>query len=51
MPMPHPGDTFPQLTLSIPGARAIQVPGSSDREFGACLVANGNLPEDPVRHS
>lgn len=23
----HPGDTFPRLTVNIPGAQAIQVPG------------------------
>jgi hypothetical protein len=27
MPPLHPGDTFPQLTLNIPGVRAIQASG------------------------
>ena len=32
MPLLHPGDTFPQLFLNIPGAQAIQVAviGGSD---------------------
>ena len=34
MPLLHPGDTFPQLTLNIPGAQAIQVPGWLAGEFG-----------------
>jgi hypothetical protein len=28
MPLLHPGDTFPELTLTVPGAQAIPVPGS-----------------------
>ena len=28
MSLLHPGDTFPQLTLNIPGGQAVQVPGS-----------------------
>ena len=41
MPLLHPGDTFPQLTLGIPGAHAIQVPGSFDGEFGVVLFNRG----------
>jgi peroxiredoxin len=41
MPLLHPGDTFPQLTLNIPGAQAIQVPGSFDYEFGVVLFNRG----------
>jgi len=41
MPLLHPGDTFPQLNLSIPGAQAIQVPGWFDREFGVVLFNRG----------
>jgi len=37
MPLLHPGDTFPQLTLNIPGAQAIQVPGWFAGEFGVVL--------------
>jgi peroxiredoxin len=41
MPLLHPGDTFPQLTLNIPGARAIQVPGWFAGEFGVVLLNRG----------
>ena len=41
MPLLHPGDTFPQLTLGIPGARAIQVPGWFAGEFGVLLFNRG----------
>ena len=41
MPLLHPGDTFPQLTLNIPGTQAIQVPGSFAGEFGVVLVNRG----------
>jgi Peroxiredoxin len=41
MPLLHPGDTFPQLTLNIPGAQAIQVPGSFAGEFGVVLFNRG----------
>ena len=41
MPLLHPGDTFPQLTLGIPGARDIQVPGWFAGEFGVLLFNRG----------
>ena len=41
MPLLHPGDTFPQLTLNIPGAQAIQVPGWFAGEFGVVLFNLG----------
>jgi peroxiredoxin len=41
MPLLHPGDTFPQLTLNIPGAQAIQVPGWFGGEFGVVLFNRG----------
>jgi peroxiredoxin len=41
MPLLHPGDTFPQLTLNVPGAHAIQVPGWLDGEFGVVLFNRG----------
>jgi peroxiredoxin len=41
MPLLHPGDTFPQLTLNIPGAQAIQVPGWLAGEFGVLLFNRG----------
>jgi hypothetical protein len=36
MPLLRPGDTFPPLTLNIPGAPAIRVPGGFAGEFGVC---------------
>ena len=41
MPFLHPGDTFPQLTLNIAGAQAIQVPGWFADEFGVLLFNRG----------
>jgi peroxiredoxin len=41
MPLLHPGDTFPQLTLNIPGAQAIQVPGWFAGQFGVLLFNRG----------
>jgi peroxiredoxin len=41
MPLLHPGDTFPQLTLNIPGAQAIQAPGWFAGEFGVLLFNRG----------
>ena len=41
MPLLHPGDTFPPLTLNIPGAQAIQVPGWFAGEFGVLLFNRG----------
>ncbi len=41
MPLLHPGDTLPQLTLNIPGAQAIGVPGWFAGEFGVLLFNRG----------
>jgi peroxiredoxin len=41
MPLLRPGDTFPPLTLNIPGAQAIEVPGSLAGEFGVVLFNRG----------
>jgi peroxiredoxin len=41
MPLLQPRDTFPRLTLNIPGAQAIQVPGSLAGEFGVVLLNRG----------
>ena len=41
MPLLHQGDTFPRLTLNVPGAQAIQVPGWSAGEFGVVLFNRG----------
>jgi len=41
MPPLHPGDTFPQLTLNMPDAQAIPVPGWFAGEFGVVLFNRG----------
>ena len=41
MPLLHPGDTFPKLTLNIPGAQPIPVPGVFGGEFGVLLFNRG----------
>jgi peroxiredoxin len=41
MPLLHPGDAFPRLTLNVPGARALQVPGWFAGEFGVVLFNRG----------
>jgi len=41
MPLLYPGDTFPELTLNVPGAQAIQVPGWFAGEFGVLLFNRG----------
>jgi phosphoribosylformylglycinamidine synthase PurS subunit len=41
MSLLHPGDTFPQLTLNIPGGQAIEVPGWFAGEFGVVLFNRG----------
>jgi peroxiredoxin len=41
MPLLHPGDTFPELTLAVPGGQQIPVPGSFAGEFGVVLFNRG----------
>jgi len=41
MPLLHPGDTFPELTLTVPGGQQIPVPGSFAGEFGVVLFNRG----------
>jgi len=41
MPLLNPGDPFPPLTLNIPGAQAIQVPGAFAGEFAVMLFNRG----------
>ena len=41
MPLLHPGDMFPQLTLTVPGGNTIQVPGSFAGEYGVVLFNRG----------
>jgi peroxiredoxin len=42
MPLLHPGDTFPELTLTVPGGQAVQVPGVFAGQFGALLFYRGS---------
>ena len=41
MPLLHPGDMFPELTLNIPDAQPITVPGLLAGEFGVLLFNRG----------
>jgi peroxiredoxin len=41
MSLLRPGDTFPQLTLNIPGAQAVQAPSSFAGQFGVVLFNRG----------
>jgi peroxiredoxin len=41
MPLLHPGDTFPQLTLNTSGGQAVKVPGSFAGDFGVVLFNRG----------
>ena len=41
MPLLHPGDTFPELTLNIPDAQPIPVSGVFGGEFGVLLFNRG----------
>jgi peroxiredoxin len=41
MPLLHPGGPFPPLTLNLPRAQTIQVPGRFAGEFAAVLVNRG----------
>lgn len=41
MPLLRPGDTFPQLTLTVPGGNAIQVPDWFAGDYGVLLFNRG----------
>ena len=41
MPLLRPGDTFPQLTLTVPGGKIIPVPGWFAGDFGVLLFNRG----------
>jgi peroxiredoxin len=41
MPLLRPGDTFPQLTLTVPGGKTIPVPGWFAGDFGVLLFNRG----------
>jgi peroxiredoxin len=41
MPLLRPGDAFPQLTLTVPGGKTIQVPGAFADDFAVVLFNRG----------
>jgi peroxiredoxin len=41
MPLLRPGDAFPQLTLTVPGGKTIQVPGAFAGDFAVVLFNRG----------
>jgi peroxiredoxin len=42
MPLLHPGDTFPELTLTVPGGESVMVPGAFAGQFGVLLLYRGS---------
>ena len=42
MPLLHPGDTFPELTLTVPGGQTVQVPEAFAGQFGVMLFYRGS---------
>jgi len=42
MPLLHPGDAFPELTLSLPGGQTATAPGVFAGDFGALLFYRGS---------
>lgn len=41
MPLLHPGDTFPELTLTVPGGRTVKVLEAFTGQFGVLIFPNG----------
>lgn len=41
-PLLHPGDTFPELTLTVPGGQTVTVPGTFGGQFGVLLFYRGS---------
>ncbi len=41
MPLLRPGDTFPQLTLTVPGGGTVPVPAAFGGDFGVMLFNRG----------
>jgi hypothetical protein len=37
MPLLHPGDSFPELTLTVPGGQTVKVPEAFAGQFGVLL--------------
>ena len=42
MPLLHPGDTFPDLTLTVPGGQTVLLPGAFAGRFGVVLFYRGS---------
>jgi peroxiredoxin len=42
MPLLHPGDTFPDLTLTVPGGETVAVPETFAGQFGVLLFYRGS---------
>ena len=42
MPLLHPGDAFPELSLTVPGGETVQVPEAFAGEFGVMLFNRGS---------
>jgi peroxiredoxin len=42
MPLLHPGDTFPELTLTVPGGQTVKVPEAFAGQFGVLLFYRGS---------
>ena len=42
MPLLHPGDTFPELTLTIPGGKTVRVPETFADRYGVILLYRGS---------
>ena len=42
MTLLHPGDTFPELTLTVPGGQTVSVPGTFGGQFGVLLFYRGS---------
>jgi peroxiredoxin len=41
MPLPHPGGTVPELTLTVPGGQTVTMPGALAGRFGVLLFYRG----------
>jgi peroxiredoxin len=41
MSLLHPGDTFPELTLTVPGGKTVTVPQTFAGQFGVVLFYRG----------
>src|SRR5690348_98720 len=42
MPLLSPGDTFPELTLTIPGGKTVRVPETFADQYGVMLLYRGS---------